>query len=91
MNLVQDEFDNLIFALDELRRGRILELADILAQRLRQLCILVETNNKAVASQVLPYSKRQFASCTNETFDLAVGLAEKEVRRARKLAKLGSR
>ena len=91
LSQVQEEFDNLIFALDELRCGRILELADILAQRLRQLCILVETNNKAVASQVLPYSKRQFASCTNETFDVAVDLAEAEVKRARKLARLGSR
>ena len=88
---VQEEFESLIFALDELRCGRILELADILAQRLRQLCLLIETNNKAVAGQLLPYQKRQFASMSNEAFDAAVDLAEKEQKRARKLNRLTSR
>ena len=88
---VQDEFENLIIALDELRCGRILEVADILSQRLRQLCLLIETNNKFVAGQLLPYQKRQYASLSNEAFDAAVEMAEKEAKRAKKLARLGSR
>ena len=67
-------------ALDELRGGRITEVADILATRIRMLAFGVETGLWNVGEQFLDYSAKENTLIDDATVSQALKL-EKEQRR----------
>ena len=81
----------LICALDEFRQGRFLEVADILASRLRALGYHAEGGPWKIAREYLTYVEQAHSLVSNATEDAAAKLVERQARRANKMARHSSR
>ena len=77
---IREEMELLVTALDELHGGRVTEVADILATRIRMLAFGVETGLWNVAEQFLGYSVKENSLIDDATVSQALKL-EKEQRR----------
>ena len=83
-----DELRLLTFALDELMAGRICEVGDLLASRLRMLNVGTETGRWKVAKQFLSYRVKEGSMTQNQMMDVAVKLADKEMKREKALLRV---
>lgn len=80
------EIQMLVTALDELVHGRMLEVADVLASRLRTLIFGIETENWPVAMQFLTYERDDHQLVSNRMVETAVEIHRRETKRAKALA-----
>ena len=58
-------------ALDDLMAGRVIEVADVLASRLRQLSLGIKTVNWESSQNVVVYRGREPALIVSNTLDVA--------------------
>jgi hypothetical protein len=71
-------------ALDELRQGRVLEVADILASRYRALTTYAESGEWEIAREYLTYMEQGHGLVSDAMEDAAVRLVTQRRRRERK-------
>ena len=83
------EVFTLVTALDELRQGRFLEVADILASRTRALAYNAEGGSWKVAREFLTYVEGSHSLVSEATEDAAARLVQKREKRDRNAAKAG--
>ena len=81
----QGELLMLVTALDELRQGRFLEVADILASRCRALSYWAEKGNWEVGREFLTYMEQPGSLVSAATEDAAARLVEKRAKRERRV------
>ena len=74
-------------ALDEIRQGRVMEVADILASRYKAITYWGEKGNWAVAREYLTYCEQSHSLVSDATEDAAVRLVEQRRRRESKAQK----
>ena len=76
----------LVKALDELSRGRIVEVADILSTRLRQLAFNIETPGQDdVGKQFLSYEQDEHPTISRGVVDAAIRLEQTARKRDNRL------
>ena len=66
--------------------GRVPEVADILASRLRSLTVLIEKKAPKLARHFLCYKTQEHSLCSDELMDAALRIQEEEAKRERKIA-----
>ena len=83
----------LVTALDEFRQGRMLEVADILSSRCRQLAYSIDRRNgedakrrQKVAKEFLTYAEETHCLVSNATVDAAIKIVERKDRREKKVS-----
>ena len=88
----RDEVTMLVKALDELSRGRMVEVADILGTRLRQLVFNIETPGQDdVGKQLLSYEQDEHPTISRGVVDTAIRLEQASRKREDRLYKVSKR
>ena len=82
-----DEATALITALDEFHSGRMLEVGDVLASRLRMLTFGTETGKWGVAREFLAYAPNEHSLVSDATVAQAIRLNKRSSKLASDLAK----
>ena len=81
----KDEMTMLVKALDEFNRGRMLEVGDIIATRLRALAFNAEGRTvESVGRQLLCYNTQEYSLVSNAVVDTALRLDEQQRKREKK-------
>ena len=87
---VRSELHMLVTCLDELRQGRVLEVADILASRSRMLAYGLDKKNGkddarrwAIANEFLTYTEETHSLVANATVEAACKILQKKAKRER--------
>ena len=86
----QGELFMLVTALDELRQGRFLEVADILASRWRALSYFAQKGNWEIAQEFLSYQEEAQSLVSKGMEDAAARLVEDRHKRQRRIGKAGN-
>ena len=81
-----DELQMLITALDEFHAGRMAEVGDILASRLRMIATGVERGTWGLARRFLVYHQQDMSLIPDELMDEAIKVDAEEKKRERLLA-----
>ena len=84
-----DEILMLVTVLDEVYSGRSLEVADILATRLRTMVAGVETGKWRLAKHYLCYVYKPTAMIPDRTVDIALEVERQEAKREKELRSAG--
>ena len=86
-----EEFEMLIIALDEIVAGRFVECADVIASRMRQLSVGIESGNWKTAEEFLVYRARNPALVSPDVMDIAHAAAAKRQKREATAARVNGR
>ena len=81
-----EELNLLVTALDEFYAGRMVEVGDILASRLRMLTVGIEKGARKAARHFLVYHMADMSLVSDELMDDAIRIEAAESRREKKLA-----
>ena len=81
-----DELNLLVTALDEFHAGRMVEVGDILASRLRMLTVGIEKGTWRAARHFLVYQYQELSLVPDELVDEALKIEAAEKRREKRLA-----
>lgn len=86
-----EELELLIILLDEIVAGRFVEAADVLASRMRQLTVGLESGNWNSAEEFLVYRKPESSLVSPDAMDVAHAAAEKRQKRFNRAARVNGR
>ena len=76
----------LVTAMDEFHAGRMVEVGDILASRLRMLTAGLEMGDMGLAKHFLVYHDRDLSLVSDALLDEALNIQDRASKRAKKLA-----